>query len=97
LDGGTATYGGGGGGGGYYGGGGGGYSSGVEDGGNGGGGGSGYGPAGVVFQTGVHLGHGLVRITYATPETSAPTTTIALAPAAPTARTAGMSPACTPP
>jgi len=49
---------GGGGGGGYYGGGGGGL------GGSGGGGGSGFGPAGVQFQTGVRPGSGQVAITF---------------------------------
>lgn len=50
-----SVYGGGGGGGGWYGGGGGAFS--------GGGGGSGFGPAGVSFQTGVRSGDGLVTIT----------------------------------
>jgi len=59
--GGSGNHGGGGGGGGYYGGGGGG---GGDSGGGGGGGGSGYGPPGVVFQTGVQVGHGKVVITY---------------------------------
>jgi VCBS repeat-containing protein len=53
--------GGGGGGGGYYGGGGGGAYFG---GGGGGGGGSGFGPPGVVFQSGVRAGNGLVTVTY---------------------------------
>lgn len=51
---------GGGGGGGLYGGGGSGGSG-------GGGGGSGFGPAGVVFETGVRSGHGLITISYTTP------------------------------
>jgi hypothetical protein len=49
--------GGGGGGGGYYGG-----AGGQPD--HGGGGGSGFGPPGVVFETGVRAGDGLVTITY---------------------------------
>jgi VCBS repeat-containing protein len=56
--------GGGGGGGGYYGGGGGGIG-GLR--GGGGGGGSGFGPSGVVFQSGVRSGDGLVTITYTPP------------------------------
>ena len=57
--------GGGGGGGGYYGGGGG--AGAIFDGtnnGGGGGGGSGFGPAGVAFETGVQEGDGFVSITY---------------------------------
>ena len=50
-----SVYGGGGGGAGWYGGGGGAFS--------GGGGGSGFGPAGVTFQTGVRAGDGQVTIT----------------------------------
>jgi hypothetical protein len=72
--------GGGGGGGGYYGGGGGGggFSGG------GGGGGSGFGPSGVVFSDqGVRSGDGLVTITYTPPDSTAPTTTIALTPTSP--------------
>jgi hypothetical protein len=67
--------GGGGGGGGYYGGGGGGGgSAGGYSG--GGGGGSGFGPNGVVFDSGARSGNGLVTITYATPQdTTAPTVT----------------------
>jgi hypothetical protein len=53
---------GGGGGGGYYGG-----AGGQPD--QGGGGGSGFGPPGVVFETGVRAGDGLVTITYRTPLT----------------------------
>jgi Glycine rich protein len=53
---------GGGGGGGYYGGAGGQPNQ-------GGGGGSGFGPPGVVFETGVRAGDGLVTITYQTPLT----------------------------
>jgi hypothetical protein len=73
--------GGGGGGGGYYGGGGG-------AGGNlgrGGGGSSVFGPDGVVFESGVRAGNGLVRIIYTLPptDTSPPTTTIALDPSSP--------------
>ncbi|MEV6553605.1 glycine-rich protein [Streptomyces sp. NPDC051597] len=59
--------GGGGGGGGWFGGGGGGgilSSPSATVGSAGGGGGSGYGPAGTVFQTGVHAGDGSVSITY---------------------------------
>lgn len=41
----------------------------------GGGGGSGYGPAGVVFETGVQTGDGKVIITYTMPDTTPPTTT----------------------
>ena len=69
--------GGGGGGGGWYGGGG-----GSETG--GGGGGSGFGPAGVVFASGVQSGDGTVRITYTPPvtDTTAPTTTVQLDPSA---------------
>jgi glycine rich protein len=52
--------GGGGGGGGYYGGAGGQPNQ-------GGGGGSGFGPPGVVFETGVRSGDGLVTVTYRTP------------------------------
>jgi len=70
---------GGGGGGGYYGGGGGGGAGSTETAG-GGGGGSGYGPDGVVFQTGARAGAGLVTITT---DTTPPTTTTALAPATP--------------
>jgi hypothetical protein len=56
---------GGGGGGGYYGGGGG---SGIDGaGGGGGGGGSGFGPSGVVFDSGVRAGNGLVTISYTAP------------------------------
>ena len=66
----------GGGGGGYYGGGGGGgdndTNTPVEAG--SGGGGSGFGPTGVIFQTGVRAGDGLITITY-TP--TATTTTLA--------------------
>ncbi len=61
-----------GGGGGYYGGGGGG---GYFGGGGGGGGGSGYGPAGVVFETGVRSGDGQVIITYTSPDSTAPVIT----------------------
>jgi hypothetical protein len=57
---GTSGDGGGGGGGGYYGGGGGGGGAS----GGGGGGGSGFGPSGVVFNSGVRSGDGLVTITY---------------------------------
>jgi hypothetical protein len=64
--------GGGGGGGGYYGGGGGGaWLCGA-----GGGGGSGFGPSGVIFQSGVRSGDGLVTITYTTPDTTPPTLTV---------------------
>jgi Glycine rich protein len=77
---------GGGGGGGYYGGGGGG-ACGSVDGGGGGGGGSGFGPAGVVFESGVRPGDGLVTVTYTTtPDAGAPTSTIALDPAGPDGR-----------
>jgi hypothetical protein len=62
--GGSGGSGGGGGGGGYYGGGGGGAGSLA---GGGGGGGSGFGPSGVVFQSGVRSGNGLVTITYTEP------------------------------
>ena len=55
-----ADVGGGGGGGGYYGG-----AGGPSQG--GGGGGSGFGPAGVVFETGVRRGAGQVMVTYTTP------------------------------
>jgi Tol biopolymer transport system component len=51
---------GGGGGGGFYGGAGGGPLQ-------GGGGGSGFGPPGVLFETGVHSGDGLVTVTYSIP------------------------------
>jgi hypothetical protein len=62
---------GGGGGGGYFGGGGGAYyDASGEPHTSGGGGGSGYGPAGTVFQSGVHTGDGLVIIT--TPPTHRP-------------------------
>jgi hypothetical protein len=75
----VCEWGGGGGGGGYYGGGGGGdWGS--------GGGGSGFGPDGVVFQSGVRAGNGIVRITYSAPppaDTTPPTTTIALDPSSP--------------
>jgi hypothetical protein len=71
----------GGGGGGYYGGGGGGgdddNNSPVEAG--SGGGGSGFGPAGVVFATGVGVGDGLITVTYTRTET---TTTLATSSAA---------------
>jgi hypothetical protein len=63
--------GGGGGGGGYYGGGGGG--GGLS--GGGGGGGSGFGPTGVVFDSGVREGDGVVTITYTLADTTAPTVT----------------------
>lgn len=66
----------GGGGGGYYGGAGG-------SAGTGGGGGSGFGPAGTVFATGVRTGNGQVVVSYSPPDAAPPTTTIALAPAAP--------------
>jgi hypothetical protein len=63
--------GGGGGGGGYWGGGGGRGNFSLQcdgsTGGGGGGGGSGFGPAGVNFQTGVRAGQGLVEITYGVP------------------------------
>jgi Bacterial Ig-like domain (group 3)/Glycine rich protein len=63
----------GGGGGGYYGGGGGGgdndTNTPVEAG--SGGGGSGFGPAGVVFQTGIRSGNGLITVTYTPTATSA--------------------------
>jgi hypothetical protein len=62
--------GGGGGGGGYYGGGGGGGGGFA---GGGGGGGSGFGPSGVVFESGVQEGNGLVTITYTPPDSTAPT------------------------
>jgi hypothetical protein len=68
--------GGGGGGGGYYGGGGGGGGVDAADGG-GGGGGSGFGPSGVVFDSGVREGNGLVTITYTvTPVNEAPTVAV---------------------
>jgi hypothetical protein len=57
---------GGGGGGGYYGGAGGPNLA-------GGGGGSGFGPAGVSFETGVRLGNGVVTITYTEPPPCTPT------------------------
>jgi hypothetical protein len=60
--------GGGGGGGGYYGGGGGGAGFC----GGGGGGGSGFGPTGVVFNSGVRSGDGLVTITYTLADTTPP-------------------------
>ncbi|MGN6358970.1 MAG: glycine-rich protein [Thermomicrobiales bacterium] len=66
----------GGGGGGYFGGAGG-------PAGTGGGGGSGFGPAGTVFAPGVRTGDGQVVVTYTPTESTPPTTTIALAPAAP--------------
>lgn len=55
-----------GGGGGWFGGGGGGggATAATDDGAGGGGGGSGFGPAGVVLQTGVRAGAGMVTITY---------------------------------
>jgi hypothetical protein len=58
-----------GGGGGYYGGGGGGSCVILDTGGvtYGGGGGSGFGPAGVAFETGVRSGHGAVSISYVLP------------------------------
>jgi Glycine rich protein len=57
--------GGGGGAGGYYGGGGGaGDTGGGTDDGGGGGGGSGFGPAGVAFETGVQTGDGVVTISW---------------------------------
>jgi hypothetical protein len=63
--------GGGGGGGGYYGGGGGGGGLG------GGGGGSSFGPSGVVFDSGVQSGNGLVTITYPDPAANdAPVNTV---------------------
>ncbi|MDQ6853216.1 MAG: hypothetical protein M3046_05910, partial [Actinomycetota bacterium] len=57
---------GGGGGGGLFGGGGGAgdNAAGEEDGGAGGGGGSGFGPAGVAFETGVREGDGVLTITF---------------------------------
>jgi hypothetical protein len=64
--------GGGGGGGGYYGGGGGG--GGLR--GGGGGGGSGFGPSGVVFQSGVRSDFGLVTITYTPAVNDAPVNTV---------------------
>lgn len=70
----------GGGGGGYYGGGGGGTTN-VGTASAAGGGGSGFGPAGVAFQTGVREGHGLVVITYP-PDASAPTASPTQSPAA---------------
>ena len=66
----------GGGGGGYYGGAGGSP-------GTGGGGGSGFGPAGTVFETGVRSGDGQVLLTYTPPDSTPPTTTLALSPASP--------------
>jgi hypothetical protein len=39
-----------------------------------GGGGSGYGPAGVIFETGVRTGNGTVTITYDTATDSCPET-----------------------
>lgn len=66
----------GGGGGGYYGGAGGSP-------GTGGGGGSGFGPTGTVFQTGVRTGNGQILLTYTPPDSTPPTTTIALLPASP--------------
>jgi hypothetical protein len=66
-------YGGGGGGGGYYGGGGGGGGHSAA-GGGGGGGGSGFGPSGVVFNSGVRSGDGLVTITYTEPKETTPPT-----------------------
>jgi hypothetical protein len=44
-------------------------------------GGSGYGPAGVVFQSGVRTGNGLVIITYTLPDTTAPSASPARSPA----------------
>jgi hypothetical protein len=41
--------------------------------GGGGGGGSGFGPSGVVFESGVQEGNGLVTITYTPPDSTAPT------------------------
>jgi Glycine rich protein len=64
------SIGGGGGGGGLYGGGGGGGAG-------GGGGGSGFGPAGVAFETGVRSGNGLITISYATPVTDQLSTLLA--------------------
>ena len=66
----------GGGGGGYYGGAGGSP-------GTGGGGGSGFGPAGTVFESGVRSGDGQVLLTYTPPDSTPPTTTIALSPTSP--------------
>jgi hypothetical protein len=60
----TDRSGGGGGGGGWFGGGGGGATAATDDGAGGGGGGSGFGPVGVVLQTGVQAGDGLVTITF---------------------------------
>ncbi len=63
--------GGGGGGGGLYGGGGGAGDDNETDDGGGGGGGSGFGPAGVAFETGVQAGDGLVTISWDPDEVSA--------------------------
>ena len=68
--------GGGGGGGGYYGGGGGGGGASA----GGGGGGSGFGPTGVVFNSGARTGDGLVTITYTTPDTTPPTLSVSHTP-----------------
>src|SRR5215213_8622441 len=73
--------GGGGGGGGYWGGGGGAGGYGGGGGPGGGGGGSGFGPDGVVFNSGVRSGNGLVTITYATPpDTTSPTLSVSHTP-----------------
>ncbi|HEX9371361.1 MAG TPA: PxKF domain-containing protein, partial [Roseiflexaceae bacterium] len=72
----------GGGGGGYYGGGGGGGTTAPYHTGGGGGGGSGYGPAGVVFHSGVRAGDGLVTITYTAPDSTPPTASPTQAPPA---------------
>jgi hypothetical protein len=76
--------GGGGGGGGFYGGGGGAGDGEDTDDGGGGGGGSGFGPAGVVFETGVQEGDGVVELTWTVEPgcDDQPTTTTTAAPAA---------------
>lgn len=75
---------GGGGGGGYFGGGGGGADQ-NNFGGGGGGGGSGFGPAGVAFETGVHAGAGVVTIA---PDPAVPCSSSPLVPLVP-----GVAPA----
>ena len=65
--------GGGGGGGGYYGG-----AGGADQ--RDGGGGSGFGPMGVVFETGVREGNGLITVTYTSPDTAPPSVSVTFTP-----------------
>ncbi len=86
--------GGGGGGGGYYGGAGGAGDDDESDDGGGGGGGSGFGPAGVTFETGVQNGDGMVELTWTVEPGCAdqPSTTTTTTTAAPAAAAAAVAP-----